>query len=129
MSGQARGGSIVGQAMRERGDRYRLTMTPSSADESTSGPMRPLSIRWWTGGRGLAGIAQAPNPAIAVWAIASIVRWVGVPGNPRGETLAAGIAVGALLAWAADELLRGVSPIRRIMGFVVLVVLAMRLFA
>ena len=105
--------------MRARGGRYRLQMTKSAA--------RPFSIQWWTGGRGLAGIAQPPNPAIAVWAIVSVLRWMGVSGNPHSGKLLEGIAVGALLVWALDELLRGVSPIRRIMGVVVLAVLCLRL--
>jgi hypothetical protein len=51
---------------------------------------------------------------------------VGV-GHPSGEKLLEGLGLGALLVWALDELLRGVSPIRRIMGAVVLAVLAVRM--
>lgn len=62
-------------------------------------------------------VAQPPNPAIATWALARIaalawderdveLRWIGS---------------GALIVWAADELLRGRSPFRRVLGGGVLV--------
>lgn len=96
------------------------------SESSKNAQLGPRSLHWWTGGRGWAGVAQPPNAAIAVWAVASILRWVGV-GHPSGEKLLEGLGLGALLVWALDELLRGVSPIRRIMGAVVLAVLAVRM--
>lgn len=76
---------------------------------------------WWTGGRGLAGVAQGPNPALLVWLLAVSLRRAGVLGGTRDAVLI-GIAAGALLVWSLDELFRGVSPFRRLMGAAVLVV-------
>lgn len=109
--------------MHERRDRYRRRMSTTS---TTTNPPRPLSFRWWTGDRGFGGIAQPPNASITVWAIASILIWTGHAGGPDRERLLAGIATGALLVWSLDEVFRGVSPIRRIMGAVVLGVLIVR---
>ena len=63
-------------------------------------------------------VLQWPNAALIVWALAALttrldlvpdrvdeIRWVGT---------------GALIAWAADELVRGDSPFRRVLGLVVL---------
>lgn len=88
-----------------------------------------LSFRWWTGGRGWAGVAQWPNPAIAVWAVALVVRWTGVAHGIVAPSTLAGIGQGALLVWALDELVRGTSPLRRVMGAVVLAVVLIGLFA
>lgn len=74
----------------------------------------------------MAGIAQPPNPAIAVWAVASALRWVGVNGRVGAEKLLEGIAIGALAVWAIDELFRGVSPVRRVLGAGVLVFLVVQ---
>jgi hypothetical protein len=65
-------------------------------------------------------VAQWPNPAIAVWAIALLLRLAGVASGTISDELLRGIATGALLVWALDEVLRGVSPVRRIMGALVL---------
>lgn len=94
---------------------------------ASDGPFRPFSFAWWTGGRGITGLAQWPNPAITVWAVALLLKWAEVTGRDT-DRLLGGIATGALLVWALDELLRGVSPIRRVMGAVVLVVQVVLLF-
>jgi hypothetical protein len=64
-------------------------------------------------------LAQWPNPALAVWLVAVVVGWTGILGAARGATLA-GIGRGALVVWALDELVRGASPFRRLLGAVVL---------
>lgn len=73
-------------------------------------------------------LAQWPNPALAVWLVAVVVGWTGVLGAARSETLA-GVGQGALVVWALDELVRGASPFRRLLGAVVLVGQLVRLFA
>jgi hypothetical protein len=95
---------------------------PAVSSEATDGAgvSRPLSFDWWAGGRGLGGVAQWPNPAIGVWAIASALRLAGITDEFVPDRLLHGIASGALLVWALDELLRGVSPLRRLMGILVL---------
>jgi len=57
-------------------------------------------------------VAQPPNPAIATWALALItaVAW-----DERAVELR-WIGSGALIVWAADELVRGSSPFRRVLG-------------
>lgn len=92
-------------------------------DGSAPGSNRRFSLAWWTGGRGLGGLAQWPNPAITVWAVALILKWSIADGD-SSERLFSGIAAGALVVWALDELLRGSSPVRRVMGAVVLLVQA-----
>jgi len=74
-------------------------------------------------------VAQWPNPAIAVWALASMLRWTGAARGVIADSVLADIGVGALLVWALDELARGASPIRRVMGAVLLAVLLIRLVA
>ena len=106
--------------MRELGHSYGRQMSMPSTDAP-----RPFTARWWTGGRGFGGVAQWPNPSIAVWAIATVLGWMDVGGR-SGEQLISGVACGALLVWSLDELLRGVSPIRRTMGAAVLVLIALR---
>ena len=94
---------------------------PSSNDESSRSPTRVFSLDWWVRDQnGRLTLAQWPNPALAVWLVAVVVAWTGVLGAARTETLA-GVGWGALVVWALDELLRGVSPVRRLLGAVVLV--------
>ena len=49
-------------------------------------------------------------------------------GADRAATLA-GVGQGALIVWALDELVRGASPFRRLLGAVVLAGQIVRLFA
>ena len=77
---------------------------------------------------GAATLAQWPNPALAVWLVAVVVGWTGVLGDARTATLA-GVGQGALIVWALDELVRGASPFRRLLGAVVLAGQLVRLFA
>ena len=46
----------------------------------------------------------------------------------RGQTLT-GVGHGALVVWALDELVRGASPVRRLLGAVVLIAQLVSLFA
>jgi hypothetical protein len=64
---------------------------------------------------------QVPNLPLVVWMLATAARWLF---DPRGDARTALDVVGttALVFWAADELLRGVNPARRILGGLVLVV-------
>ena len=62
-------------------------------------------------------LVQAPNPAIGVFFLALGLRWS--PWDAR-DTELLWIGRGALLAWAADEVLRGDAMSRRLLGAVVL---------
>jgi hypothetical protein len=89
---------------------------------------RPLSARWWICDKdGSVNVAQWPNPALVVWLVASVVGWTGVLGPDRTAQVGA-VGSGALVAWALDELVRGASPARRLVGAVVLAVQLIRLF-
>lgn len=82
---------------------------------------RVLSLGWWLRDRkGRLIVGQWPNPALWVWLIAALIRSVDLlPAHDR-ELVWAGR--GALIAWALDELVRGVNPFRRLLGAVVLAV-------
>jgi hypothetical protein len=89
---------------------------------------RVLSLRWWVRDRnGDVVLAQWPNPALSVWLATIIAGWTGLFEAARSSTLA-DVGHGALLVWALDELVRGASPIRRLLGAVVSVVQLVRLF-
>jgi hypothetical protein len=59
-------------------------------------------------------VAQAPNLLLWVVIISGIGMWVFPAGD--ASTVARMIFKGALFLWAADELLRGVNPWRRMLG-------------
>ncbi len=63
-------------------------------------------------------IAQFPNLAFLVWLVATVV---GLVTSGTASSVLTWVGTGALAFWAADELLRGVNPFRRILGAVVLV--------
>jgi hypothetical protein len=63
-------------------------------------------------------VGQLPNPALALWLLVTLVRASGVAGDDR---LLDGVALGALLVWAVDEVVRGASPFRRLLGAVIVV--------
>jgi hypothetical protein len=69
--------------------------------------------------RGDVVVGQWPNPALAVWLAARAATWAGVGDAELGRTLD-GVARGALIVWGLDELVRGASPFRRLLGAVVL---------
>jgi hypothetical protein len=88
-----------------------------------------FSRRWWVSDRqGRTALVFFPNPALAVWLLCTVVGWTDVLDPERGETLSA-IGMGALVVWALDELVRGASPVRRILGAVVLAAQLYWLFA
>jgi hypothetical protein len=72
-------------------------------------------------------LAQHPNPPILVCLASEVVGWTGLLEGHRASTVTH-VGQGALLAWALDELLRGASPARRVLGGIVLIGLLVRLF-
>lgn len=66
---------------------------------------------------GQLALFQVPNPAIAVWLLATVLRWS--PYDSR-DTELRWIGSGALIVWGLDELVRGAAPFRRLLGAVVL---------
>lgn len=85
-------------------------------------PPLQRTSRWLfaTGPEGRIVIGQAPNPALWVWIVATLWRIAVQPTGPS-RTLVEGIATGGLLAWALDEVFRGVNRFRRLLGFAVLI--------
>jgi multisubunit Na+/H+ antiporter MnhE subunit len=83
---------------------------------------RSSAVQWWFRSRvdGRIVIGQPPNAALGVWIAAVVWRLVADPSGSARSVLD-GIAIGALLVWAMDEVLRGVNPWRRLLGAVVLV--------
>ena len=95
-------------------------MAVSAPDRTTRS--RPLSLRWWVTDRdGHVVVAQWPNAALWVWFLALVARLTGVLGDDSRDLLA-GVGRGALIVWGLDEVWRGASPVRRLIGAVVLVV-------
>lgn len=64
-------------------------------------------------------IAQFPNAALWVFLAATVLRWLFDPAGDIGTGLQL-LAAGALIWWAAEELVRGVNPWRRLLGGAVL---------
>lgn len=71
-------------------------------------------------------LAQLPNWSLTLWLLASGVMWLV---HPQGwvQTVLVVVASVALALWAADELVRGVNPFRRLLGFAALAWLAFSL--
>lgn len=61
-------------------------------------------------------LGQPPNAAILLWFAARVLSLVW---EDRAQELR-WIGSGALIVWAVDELVRGASPFRRVLGAVVL---------
>jgi hypothetical protein len=80
----------------------------------------PGLVDWWFRDRrtGRFAIVQWPNAALGVWIATVVVDWFGLF-SERAEEMR-WMGRGALIAWAVDEILRGVSPARRVLGAVVL---------
>lgn len=69
-------------------------------------------------------VAQRPNAAAWVYVLSLVVRRV-VPDGVVTPVVVIGTV--ALVAWAVDEIVRGVNPFRRLLGAGVLVVQAVGL--
>jgi len=64
---------------------------------------------------GQPAMAATPNPAILLWLATVAYRALADPSADADEKVS-WIGTGALLAWALDELFRGCSPFRRVLG-------------
>jgi uncharacterized membrane protein YhhN len=60
-------------------------------------------------------IAQWPNPALWIVIAAGALLWAW-PSAGRASIALTVVFKGALLVWAADEIIRGVNPWRRLLG-------------
>ena len=92
-------------------------MTSSASIEAISA--RLTSSSWWfRSSDGRLTLWQPPNAALCVWLIALVLGRFDL--SPSHTTALTGIRHGALLVWALDEVVRGASPFRRVLGAVVL---------
>jgi hypothetical protein len=99
------------------------TTSPQPAGDRAPFP----SPQWWIRDReGRVVVAQPPNAAILVWLATVVLGRTGLVEGATASTVR-DVGRGALLVWALDELLRGASPVRRIMGGVVLAAVVLRL--
>lgn len=62
---------------------------------------------------------QRPNLPLLVWFATAVPRWVWHPQGTAGRALTV-VGTTALVFWAADEVVRGVNPLRRLLGAAVL---------
>ncbi|HWJ09403.1 MAG TPA: hypothetical protein VNS46_08510 [Nocardioides sp.] len=92
-------------------------MTSSTTDDTV--PSRLTSASWWfRAADGRLTLWQPPNPALCVWIVALVLGRFDL--SAAHETAAEGVQHGALIVWALDEVVRGSSPFRRVLGAVVL---------
>lgn len=88
----------------------------------TSLTRRLASPSWWLRDPdGRVVIVQWPNVALWVWLVVTAAQWLHL--SSHREAVLSDVGHGALIVWAADELVRGVNPARRLLGLVVLVFL------
>ncbi|KAA1416819.1 hypothetical protein F0U44_16660 [Nocardioides humilatus] len=79
----------------------------------------PTSASWWFRAKdGRQTLWQPPNPALIVWMVAWALGHLDL--SSAHEAALTGVRHGALIAWALDEVVRGDSPFRRVLGAVVL---------
>jgi hypothetical protein len=83
------------------------------------GPHLTSASWWFRSSDGRLTLWQAPNPALLVWLAAVALGLLDL--SPARDAQVGGVRHGALLVWALDEVVRGASPFRRVLGAVVLV--------
>ena len=76
-------------------------------------------LDWWIRDKetGRIVIAQLPNAPILVFLAAYVLRWFT---GERLDSQLINVGMGALIVWGLDELFRGVNPLRRLLGVIVL---------
>ncbi|MCU1379729.1 MAG: conserved rane protein of unknown function [Acidimicrobiales bacterium] len=64
-------------------------------------------------------VVQVPNLPLAIFLVATIARLVFHPTGTVGTTVSV-VATAAIVWWAVEEIIRGDSPFRRLLGGIVL---------
>ena len=103
---------------------------------ATSEQTRPHRVRppfpslgWWVRDRqGAVALVQVPNPPLCLWLVCDGLSRVGGLASSSAEAVSQ-LGAGALVAWALDEVLRGASPARRLLGALVLPLVLWRALA
>ncbi len=102
---------------RPQGPSYRRNVTLSMTVRRMSA--RLSSGSWWfRSPDGRLAVWQFPNPALCLWIAAVALGRFEL--SATHSTALEGVRRGALLAWALDEVVRGASPFRRLLGAAVL---------
>lgn len=92
-------------------------MTSSTATSAVAD--RLTSRSWWfRSPDGRVALWQWPNPALSVWLVAVVLGRFDL--SAAHAAAVDGIRQGALIVWALDEVVRGATPFRRVLGAVVL---------
>ncbi len=108
-----------------------MTRHPDSSADASRGPDSEQRTnrgwRWWIhDSEGRLAVAQAPNAALGVWLVTVVLGWTGVLSDELADRVDL-VGQGALIVWALDEVVRGASPFRRVLGVVVLAFQIVRL--
>ncbi len=93
-------------------------MVPTSTTDASLATRLTSSSWWFRTSDGTLALWQAPNAALSVWLVAVVLGWFDL--STKHATAVDGVRHGALLVWALDEVVRGASPFRRVLGAVVL---------
>jgi hypothetical protein len=94
--------------------------TAAAPESPTQAHRRLTSSSWWfRGPDGRQTVWQLPNPALWVWLVTVALGRVDL--SAAHTAAVDGVRHGALVVWSLDEVLRGASPFRRVLGAVVLV--------
>ena len=94
-----------------------MTRLHALSDEPIAGARSALDWVFRDRRTGRVVIAQYPNAPLAVWIIATGLRWLA---HGTVDTVLTVIAMLALALWAGGEIIRGVNPWRRSLGVIVL---------
>ena len=79
----------------------------------------PGSATWWfRSSDGSLTLLQLPNPALCVWLVTLVLGWFHL--SAATATAVEGVRHGAVVVWALDEVVRGASPFRRVLGAAIL---------
>jgi hypothetical protein len=97
-------------------------MATAEATEPRGGPGH-RAIRWMFESRqtGRLTVAQRPNIPLCIFIVLTVGPHIFHTTGSAGNLIRV-LADAALLVWAADELVRGVNPFRRILGVLVIAI-------
>jgi hypothetical protein len=110
-AGQAIGGGVTSSPG------YLRDVTSSATSDRISSRLRSGSW-WFRSSDGRLTLWHWPNPALCLWMVALVLGRFDL--SATHATAVDGVRHGALLVWALDEVVRGASPFRRVLGAVVL---------
>lgn len=96
-------------------------MAPSSPVDDDAAVTSRSALDWFFRNpeTGRLTVAQAPNLPLAIFLVATVVRLVLHPEGDAGTAVSV-VGTVSLVWWAVDEIARGDSPFRRVLGGVVL---------